>query len=220
MKILLESAALDTIRWALDARLADGVFVTPAALDADAFGMEAAAQVESISRLGNTPILVTVGALAADDLHRQARELAKVADQVVVALPFVEDGIVALRRLATEGIRTAATFVVTPAQALIAAKVGAAHVCVAIDMLEAHGHDSARMLREARALFDRSGIECDLVAVAPSSPRLATTAMAAAADAVVVTSDTLRALVQHPLTDRALDNLLRELSQRPRQHPR
>lgn len=220
MKILLESAALDTIRWALDARLADGVFVTAAALDTDAFGMDMAAQVESISRMGNTPILVTVGALAADDLHRQARELAKVGDQVVVALPFVEDGITALRRLATEGIRTAATFVVTPAQALLAAKVGAAHVCIAVGQLESHGHDSSVMLRETRALFDRSGIECDLVAVAAESSRLATTALAAGADAVAVTGDTLRALIQHPLTDRALDQLLRELSHRPRPHGR
>jgi transaldolase len=220
MKIFLESAALDTIRWALDAHLADGVFVTPGVLDTDAFGMEPAAQVESISRMGNTPILVTVGAVAADDLHRQGRELAKVADQVVVALPFVEDGITALRKLATEGIRTAATFVVTPAQALLAAKVGAAHVCVAIDHLDAHGHDSSVMLRETRALFDRNGIECDVVAIAAKSARLVTTAFVAGADAVALTGDTLRALIQHPLTDRALDQLLGELSRRPRPHVR
>jgi transaldolase len=216
VKILLESAALDTIRWALESHLADGVFLTPAALDTDAFGMEAAAQVESISRLGNTPIIVTVGALAVADLHKQGRELAKVADNVVVALPFVEDGITALRRLASEGVRTAATFVATPAQALLAAKVGAAHVCVEVEQLDAHGHDPSATLRDTRTLFDRHGIECDVVAVAARSSRLVTASFVAGADAVAITGETLRSLIQHPLTDRSLDGLLGELSRRPR----
>lgn len=216
MKILLESAALDAIRWALSSHLADGVFLTPAALDADAFGIDAAAQVESISRISATPIIVTVGALAVDDLHTQGRALAKAADNVIVAIPFVEDGITALRRLADEGIRTAATFVATPAQALLAAKVGAVYVCVEVEQLDAHGHDPSSTLRDTRALFDRHGIECDVIAVAPKSARLVTASFVAGADAVAVTSDTLRTLIQHPLTDRSLDQLLGELSRRPR----
>lgn len=216
MKILLESAALDAIKWALQSQLADGVFLTPSALDTDAFGMEAAAQVESISRLGTTPIIVTVGALAVDDLHRQGRALAKVADSVIVAIPFVEDGITALRRLTSEGVRTAATFVVTPAQALLAAKTGAAQVCIEVEQLDTHGHDPSVTLRDTRALFDRHGIECDVIAVAAKSARLVTSSFVAGADAVAVTSETLRTLIQHPLTDRSLDQLLGELSRRPR----
>lgn len=217
MKVLLESAALDSIRWALDARLADGVFVTPAALDADAFGIEPEAQVESISRLATSSLLVTVGAVSADDLHRQGRELSKIADHIVVALPFVEDGIVAMKKLSLEGVRFAASFVVTAAQALLAAKVGAAQVCVAVDELDAHGHDPAAMLRDTRALFDRHGIECDIIAIAAGSVRLASTSLASAVDAVAVRPATLRSLTQHPLTDRAVDQMLGELVRRPRQ---
>jgi transaldolase len=217
MKLLLESAALDSIRWALDARLADGVFVTPAALDADAFGIEPADQVEAIGRIATASVLVAVGAVTADDLHRQGRDLAKIGDHVVVALPFVEDGIVAMKRLSLEGVRFAATFVVTSAQALLAAKVGAAQVCISIDELDAHGHDPSVVLRETRALFDRHGIESDVVAVASGSVRLVSAAFVAGADAVAVRPATLRALTQHPLTDRALDQMLGELVRRPRQ---
>src|SRR5687767_7007414 len=112
MKILLQSAALDSIRWALEAGFADGVFVTPAVLDADAFGVDLPVQVEMIARLGAGQIFVTVGAVAADDVHRNGRELSRIADHVVIAVPFVEDGATALRRLASEGIRTAATYIV------------------------------------------------------------------------------------------------------------
>jgi transaldolase len=219
VKLLLDTAALDAIRWALDAKLADGVFVTPAALDADAFGIEPVAQLENISRIANATLIVTAGAVSADDLHRVGRDYAKVGDHVVVAVPFVEDGILALRRLATEGIRTAATFVVTPAQAILAAKAGAAYVCVSIDQLDAHGHDPAVVLRETRGLFDRHGVECDVVAIATGAARLATTAFVAGADTVVVSPATLRALLQHPLTDRSLDQLLSGLSRRPRPRP-
>jgi transaldolase len=216
VKLFLESAALDTIRWALDAGLVDGVYVTPSALDADAFGIEPPAQVETIARLSTASVVVVVGAVAADDLHRNGREFARIADSVVVAVPFVDDGIVALRRLAAEGIRTAATFVVTAAQAVVAAKTGAAHVAVSIDELDAHGHDPSLALREIRAVFDRHGMECEVIAVAAASPRLVTAAFVAGADAVVVTPATLRALMQHPITDRALDRLLGEVSRRPR----
>jgi transaldolase len=217
MKLLLESAALDSIRWALDARLADGVFVTPAALDADAFGIEPAAQVEAVARIATSSLLVTVGAVSADDLHRQARELAKIADHVIVALPFVEDGIIAMKRLSSEGVRVAATFIVTSAQALLAAKVGAAQVCVAVDELDAHGHDPSIVLREARSLFDRHGIESDIVAIAAGSVRLVSTGFLSGADAVALRPAALRALTQHPLTDRAMDQMLGELVRRPRQ---
>jgi transaldolase len=216
VRILLESAALDAIRWALDARLADGVFVTPAALDADAFGIEPHAQVESIARIATSPVIVTVGAVAAADLETQARDLAKISEHVVVALPFVDDGITVMRRLSADGVRLAAMFIVTPAQAVLAAKVGAAHVCVAVSELEAHGHDPSAVLRETRELFDRDGIESDLVAVAATSSRFVTSAFAAGADGVVVTADTLRSLIQHPLTDRAVDRMLGEVSRRPR----
>lgn len=216
MKVLLESAALDVIRWALDAGLADGVYITPAALDSDAFGVEPAQQLDAIAKITPATIIAVVGAISADDLHRESREFARVSDAVVAAVPFVDDGIAALRRLTAEGQRTAATFVVTPAQALLAAKAGAAYVAVSVDELDTHGHDAAGALREIRAVFDRHGVESEVIAVAAQSPGLAAASLAAGADAVVVTPQTLRALIQHPLTDRALDRLLGEISRRPR----
>lgn len=216
MKILIQSAALDSIRWALEAGFADGVFVTPAVLDRDAFGVDLPVQVEMISRLGSGHVFVTVGAVAADDVQRDGRELSRIADNVVITVPFVEDGATALRRLASDGIRTAATYIVSPAQAVLAAKAGAEYVCVAVDQLEAHGHDASHVLREIRLLFDRHGVECDLIAVVSDSARLVTASLIDGADAVAVAAPTLRALAQHPLTDLSLDHLLAEISRRPR----
>jgi transaldolase len=137
-------------------------------------------------------------------------------DQIVVALPFVEDGIVALRRLERDGVRTAALFVVSAAQAVLAAKTGASYVCIATDHLESHGQDSGAVLRDTRTLFDRHGVECEIVAVAGSYTRLVTAGLVAGADAVSVRPDALRSLIGHPMTDRAVDQMLGEFSRRPR----
>jgi transaldolase len=216
VNILLESASLPDVTRAAESRLADGAYVTPAALDADAFGLDPVAQIEAIARRTAWPIYAMAAAVTADDLYNLGRELARVGDEIVVVVPFVEDGMEALRRLSTEGIRVAASFVVTPAQALLAAKSGATAVAIAADQLDRHGEDASAVLRDTCDLFRRHAIACDVISVAGTSPRLAAMGMRDGADAVTVTVDALRALAQHPLTDRGLDQLLGELSRRPR----
>ncbi len=216
MKLFLESASLADIPWALDSKLADGVYVTPGALDRDAFGIDPFQQVESIARRTSSPILAVAGAVAADDLYDVGRELARLGDHVVVVIPFVEDGMEALRRLTTEGVRAAANFIVTPAQALLAAKCGAVAVGIAADQLDQHGHDAFDAVHDTCALFERHAVAADVIAVASGSARIAAHGMQAGADGVTLTSAALRTLAQHPLTDRALDQMLGELSRRPR----
>jgi transaldolase len=216
VKLFLESASLVDIQWAIDSRLVDGVYVTPGTLDQDAFGVDPVEQVEQITRRTADPILAVAGAVTADDLYAAGRDLARVSDQISVVVPFVEDGMDALRRLNTEGIRTVASFVVTPAQALLASKCGAVAVIIAADHLDQHGHDADAVLHETVALFSRHAIACDVLGAASGSARVATQSMLAGADGVTLTAAALRALAQHPLTDRALDQMLGELSRRPR----
>ena len=66
----------------------------------------------------------------AGDIYRDARELSKLSDSVIVQIPFVEDAIEAIRRLSADGVRVAATLVFNAAQAMLAAKAGAGTVCV------------------------------------------------------------------------------------------
>lgn len=216
MRIFLESASLTTLNTARDARVIDGAFVTPGALDRDAFGIDTTDQIAAIARRITAPVYAMAGAVVAEDLYTLGRDLAKLGEDVTVVLPCVEDGLQALRRLATEGVRTAAAFAVTPAQALLAAKSGATAVCIALETLDRAGHDAAGVVADTVALFERHALAADVIAVAGEQPRLAAAAMLAGADAIAVTPETLVALGQHPLTDRALDQMLGELSRRPR----
>ena len=214
MKLYLASANLDDVRWAAGRRLVECVLTTPALARAEDVEDERE-RLREIARLVEGSVLATVHAVTADDVYRDGRELAKLSDNVIVQVPFVEDAIVAIHRLAADGVRVAATLVFSAAQALLAARAGAAAVVVAMDDLDASGHDAVGVIRDLRAVFDASGSEADIIALRPSNAAQFAACVNARADGVAVATDVLRTLLVHPLSDRGLDRFLHELS---RQH--
>ena len=214
MKLLLASATIDDIRWATKRRLADGVFTTSAMLRSDEPD-EQRDRLRDICRAAQGPVFVAVRALTAPDAYRDARELAKLSDQIVVQVPFLEDVVEAIGRLAADGVRVAATLVFSAAQALLAARAGAVAVVVPADDLHAAGHDAVAVLRELRGVFDASGREADVVALHPANAAQFAACAAAGIDAVAMTPEVLRSLLVHPLTERGAETLSRELSLHP-----
>jgi transaldolase len=215
MKIFLGSAVLAEVAWAADAGLADGVMTTPAQLH-DEGGADTRGLVQDLCRASAGPVVVSVESVRSDDMYRDGRELARLSDQVVVEVPLVEDGVAAIRRLSTDGVRVAASLVYSPAQALLAAKAGATAVSCALQQLDAEGHYGLQVVEEIRAVFDAGGMECDVLASSALSASEFTRCVLAGADGVVLTPDTLRALLVHPLTDRGVDRLLNTLSRLPK----
>ena len=216
MRIFLATTSLDDIRWAADAALIDGVVATPTIIASELPHADAREVVTDIARATKLPVCASVPAIGAAEIYKGARELAKIAEHLVVAVPFIEDSVPAIRRLAAEGVRVAATLVYSAAQGILAAKVGASMVTIAIDALESVGHDGPLVVRELRAAFDHDDAECDIAAAGPSSASSFAACAAAGADVAIVTPGVLRALLQHPLTDRGLDRFLGDISRRPR----
>lgn len=215
MKILLATADLEQIQWASNVGLADGVVTSPRLLDEAADGDWREFLVELCEGTG-LPVTVAVPAVSGDDLYRAARELAKLSDQIVVQLPLVEDAIGAMRQLRADGVRVTGALVYTTAQALLAAKAGATATMVALDDLESQGQDALELVRQIRASFVTGGVECDVVAVSSGTPAQFAGCALAGVDAIALTPAALRALLVHPLTDRALDRFLNDVSKTSR----
>src|SRR5438045_2868972 len=216
MNIYLESVDLDEIRNAAAAGLADGVAFSHTASEADAPDANTKERLEEISREFAFPVCVPVGAVASGDIYAEARELAKVSDHVVVQIPLVEDSLVPMARLTAEGVIVCATFVYSAAQAIIAAKTGAAAVRVTLEDLERYGQPGTRTLAEIKSALDAGEEECDVMAAsALSSVQFAECALAGG-DIVCLTPEILRNLVVHPLSDRGVDRFLSDLARRPR----
>src|SRR5438128_4109596 len=124
MKFFLDTASLKDISWASQAGLIDGVTTNPSLLAKQAGDLDPKDVLKEICSLVEGPVSAEVVALDTDAMVREGGELAKIADNIVVKIPMTEAGMVAVRRLASEGIKTNVTLCFSSVQCLIAAKAG------------------------------------------------------------------------------------------------
>jgi transaldolase len=121
-----------------------------------------------------------------------------------------------MARLTAEGVVVCATYVFTAAQAIIAAKTGAAAVRVTLEDLDSYGQHATRTLADIKNALESGGEECDVMADSPRTGVQFAECALAGADIITVTPEALRQLVVHPLSDRGVDRFLSELARRPK----
>ena len=213
MNIFVESVSLDEIRQAVAAGLADGVVVSDSLYSGSA-SVEGRELIEAVAREFAIPICVDVGAISAEDMYQEARELARISDHLVIKLPLVEDAVEPMHRLSLEGVDICANFVFNGAQAVLAAKAGASMVRIPLHDLDAQGQTSSDAVTEIRSLLEASDCECDVMVASPTTSTQFTECIAAGAQIVSVRPQVLNALLLHPLTDRGVDRFLSGLSRR------
>ena len=212
MKLFLDTANLADIRWATAAGLIDGVTTNPTLLAKDAGDLEPNDVLREICSLVAGPISAEVVAVDAEGMYTEGRNLARIADNIVVKIPMLEEGMVATRRLRSEGIRVNVTLCFSSVQCLIAAKAGATFVSPFLGRLDDIGHDGMDVVRETRQIFDNYGIETELLAASIRHPRHIAEAALIGADIATMPTETLKRLLLHPLTDRGLDKFLNDWS--------
>src|SRR6266540_3534126 len=127
MKFFLDTASLKDISWAAQAGLIDGITTNPSLLSKQAGDLDPRDVLKEICSLVEGPVSAEVVAVDAEGMVKEGTELAKIAD-IVVKIPMLESGMVAVRRLTAEGIRTNVTLCFSSIQCLIAAKAGASYV--------------------------------------------------------------------------------------------
>jgi transaldolase len=214
MKIFLLTADPDEVRWGESTGLIDGVMTTPSLLS-ERF-TEPAETLALLAGSSRLPICASIGAVNAQDIYHQGRELARISEDIIVQVPLVEDAVVAIRRLSSDGVRVAAMLVFNAAQALLAAKAGASMVGTALEALEVTGMHGVQMVKEIRAVFDADATPCDILAARPASASQFAECALAGADAVSLSAETLRSLLVHPLTDRGVDEFLSQIARHSR----
>ena len=213
MKLFLSRASFDDVRWAASCGFLDGVLVSQALLEPEE-GTPAARAIEIAHHFG-CKVIVSLGTRDPDELRREARDLARATDLVLMEFPLSLDTVDALHRATNDGVRVAASMVFTAAQALLAAKAGAAAVLVHMGAVEAQGQNPSATLAEMRTIFDTHRLECEIVAVRPSSAGQVAACASAGVDAVVLDIAVLRDLLIHPLADKTLDALLQPTAPPP-----
>jgi transaldolase len=210
MQFFLDTANLSDLHWAVQVGLIDGVTTNPSLLAKVAGEKDPREVLREICALVEGPVSAEVVALKTDEMYREGRELAKIADNVVVKIPMIEEGVPAIRRLAAAGIRVNTTLCFTAMQCLIAAKAGAAYVSPFIGRLDDIGHEGMDVIRETRLVFDNYEIETQILVASIRHPRHVTEAAMIGADVATMPTEVLKKLLLHPLTDRGLDQFLND----------
>ncbi|MDA1082322.1 MAG: hypothetical protein O2973_11740 [Gemmatimonadetes bacterium] len=216
MRIFLATTSLDDIRWATDAGLIDGIVATPTIIATESPQSDARELLAEIARATRLPICASVPAVGAAEIVKGARDLRKISERIIVAVPLIDDAMPAIRKLAADGVQVAATLVYSAAQGILAAHAGASMVTISVDTLDSVGSDGNGVLTQMRRAFDHSAAECDVAAAGPATAASFAAAATSGADVAIVTPEVLRSLLQHPLTDRGLDRFLGAISRRPK----
>lgn len=210
MKFFLDTADLSQIRWAAQASLIDGITTNPTLLSKVAGDLEPRDVLKEICSLVEGPVSAEVVAVETDAMYQEGRELAQIAENIVVKIPMIEDGMVAVRRLVADGIKVNVTLCFSSVQCLVAAKAGATFVSPFLGRLDDIGHDGMEVIREARVIFDNYDIETEILAASIRHSLHVTQAAMIGADVATMPPEVLRKLLLHPLTDRGLDQFLND----------
>ena len=216
MKFFLDSADLTEIRRALDAGLIDGITTNPSLLAKVAGANHNPRDVlADICRIVPGPISAEVVATKQDDMLREGRELAKIADNIVVKAPLTEDGLVACRRFRAEGIPVNVTLCFSPTQALLAAKADATYISPFVGRLDDISHDGMDLIRQIRVIYDNYGFETQILAASIRHPQHVVESALAGADVGTMPAKVLWQLIKHPLTDSGLAGFLADWEKLP-----
>ncbi len=208
MKLFLDSADINEIRRAVEAGLIDGVTTNPSLMAKVAGPGNSRALMAEICRTVDGPISAEVVATDADGMLTEGRDLAKIADNIVVKVPLTEAGLLTCRKLRTEGIGVNVTLCFSAAQALLAAKAGATFVSPFVGRLDDVGQDGMGLIQEIVQIYGNYNFDTQVLVASVRHPIHVVQAAQLGADCATLPLKILQQLMQHPLTDRGLDNFL------------
>jgi len=208
MQFFLDTGLIEEIKEAVKWGLIDGVTTNPSLIAKT--GRTQKDVIQEICKIVNGPISAEVIATDAPGMLLEAQELAKIHDNVVIKLPLTEAGITACKSLSNAGIKTNVTLCFSPVQALLAAKNGATYISPFVGRLDDIGHDGMALISEIRTIYDNYGYQTKILAASIRHPVHVREAAMLGADVGTMPISVLKALFKHPLTDRGLEQFLKD----------
>lgn len=215
MKFFLDSADLTEIRRAMDAGLIDGITTNPTLVAKVAGERDPRDLMKEIAQLVPGPISAEVVATDRDGMLREGRDLAKIADNIVVKVPLTEDGLGACRQFRSEGIRVNVTLCFSAAQALLAAKSGASYISPFVGRLDDLGQDGMELIQQIVQIYANYDFATEVLVASVRHPIHVVQAAMLGADVATLPSKVLHQLMHHPLTDKGLDAFLADWAKLP-----
>ena len=137
-------------------------------------------------------------------------QLAQIADNIVVKIPCIAEGLKAVRILSAEGIKTNVTLVFSLSQAILAANAGASYVSPFIGRLDDIGEDGVQLVANMVKIFKQYGLKTEIIAASIRNLDHVNQVMLAGAQIATIPTNVLEQMLLHPLTDKGLEKFLQD----------
>jgi len=208
MKIFVDTAQIEEIRKVKEWGIL-GVTTNPTLLSKTGKPWKEAA-LEILKEIPDKPVSLEVIATDFEGMLKEAKELAKMGDNVVIKIPFTNEGVKAVQALKAEGIKTNVTLVFSSLQALIAGKAGATYVSPFIGRVDDIAHGGIEVLEEIVQIYTIYDIETEIIAASIRHVDHVKQCALLGVDIATIPFKVIEQMFKHPLTDIGLKKFLED----------
>ena len=212
MKFFIDTANIEEIKKANDLGMVDGVTTNPSLVAKE--DREFTGLIKEICGIVDGPVNAEVVSVDAEGMIKEARGLVKLADNIVVKIPLIEEGLKAVRVLSEEEIHTNVTLCFSPLQALMAAKAGASYISPFVGRLDDLSQRGMDTVEEIVTIYDNYGYETEVIVASIRNPIHVLDAALMGADICTIPFKVIQQLIKHPLTDSGLEKFLADWENR------
>jgi transaldolase len=214
MKFFIDTADIKEIKIAAEYGLIDGVTTNPTLVSKT--GKDLFTVLKEICEVVDGPISAEVVSTKSPDMIKEARQLAKIHENIVIKIPLCPEGLKATRILSQEGIGVNVTLIFSPLQALIAAKAGASFVSPFIGRLDDISHIGMDLVEQIVTIFENYEFETEIIVASIRHPVHVLEAALLGADIATIPFKVLDQLTKHPLTDIGMERFLSDWKKVPK----
>ncbi len=212
MKFFIDTANIEEIKEANDMGMVDGVTTNPSLIAKE--GRDFKEIITEICEIVDGPISAEVISLEEKGMVTEARELAKIHENIVVKIPMTIDGLKAVRTLSSEGIKTNVTLVFSTLQALMAAKAGASYVSPFVGRLDDLSQDGLVLVDQIVTIYDNYDYDTEVIVASVRNPLHVLDSALMGADIATIPFKVLAKLAAHPMTDKGIQAFMADWEKR------
>ncbi len=205
MKFFVDTANVDDIRKANDMGVICGVTTNPSLIAKE--GRDFTEVIKEITSIVDGPISGEVKATTvnAEDMIKEAREIAAIHPNMVVKIPMTVEGLKAVKVLSAENIKTNVTLIFSANQAILAANAGASYVSPFLGRLDDISQTGVALIRDIAKIFKIYGYKTEIIAASVRNPIHVTDCALAGADIATIPYSVIETMTKHPLTDQGIE---------------
>lgn len=214
MKFFIDTANIDEIKKAWELGVIDGVTTNPSLIARE--GKDPVQILKTICSIVNGPVNGEVVGITADEMLREAKALAKIHKNIVVKIPMIEEGLKAVKKLSSMGIKTNVTLIFSANQALLAAKAGASYVSPFVGRLDDISHQGMDIVADIMEIYENYLFETEVIVASVRNPLHVLEAARMGAHIATIPYAVISQLTKHPLTDTGLAKFLKDWEKVPK----